>query len=375
MRLAAGILVAVSACYAPAVPSGAPCDPGLNNCPVGQRCEQSGNDYVCTGSVMAILDGSTSDGGTKPPDSAPGCLGSGLVTNICLMPQPTADLMITANRTINTAMVGGGNCDQIIAQQLGGPSMCMIVGKTITIATGIKLIAQGPNPLLLVAKETFDVMGSIDVASHVNATNPGAGSETTCSSSNGGNGSGADGGGGGGGGGGSFGTTGGPGGNGNGQGGTAGPGGQAAAVMTPGQLRGGCRGGTGGAGSGGGFGGPGAGGAGRRRRLRDRRYLDQHRGFHQRVGRARCRWSRFDQRRCRRRWRRLRRHDRARRAHRHGRRITVSQTAAAAAADAATSPTASASPAANRRRPPWRPTAATAVKAMVATAVRATRST
>jgi hypothetical protein len=258
MRLAA-ILVAVSACYAPTVPSGAPCDPALDNCPFGQTCEQKGTEYICTGG-SSMNDAPKPDG--KPPDSAPGCLGSGLVTNICLMPPPTTDLMITVNRTINTAMVGGGNCDQIVAQQLGGPSMCMVFAKTITIASGIKVTAQGPNPLLLVANETLSVTGTIDVASHIGATNPGAGSETTCSSNNGGMGSGNDGGGGGGGGGGSFGTAGAPGGNGNGQGGTAGPGGQSVPAMAPGTLRAGCRGGNGGAGSGGGFGGPGLGGAG-----------------------------------------------------------------------------------------------------------------
>jgi hypothetical protein len=259
MRLAAGILVAASGCYAPNVESGAPCDLALNNCPRGQSCKMTPSGPFCSGNAT-INDAAMGDG--KIPDSAPGCLGTGLVTNICLMPPPTTDVMITTNRTINTAMVGGGNCDQIIAQQLGGASMCMIVGKTITIATGIRLTAQGPNPLLLVAKETFDVMGTIDVASHIAATNPGAGSEATCSSNAGGMGSGNDGGGGGGGGGGSFGTAGAAGGNGNGTGGQAGPGGQAIPAMTPGNLRGGCRGGSGGAGSGGGFGGPGLGGAG-----------------------------------------------------------------------------------------------------------------
>jgi len=208
------------------------------------------------GGTASMVDGAVKIDG-KIPDSAPGCLGTGLVTNVCLMPQPTTDLMIAQNRTINTAMVGGGNCDQIVAQQLGGPSMCMIVGKTITITAGVKLTAQGPNPLLLVAKETFDISGSIDVASHPGVPNPGAGSDMNCTSNVGGNGSGNDGAGGGGAGG-TFGTQGGAGG----QGRNGGAGGTSIPTMTPGSLRGGCRGGTGGAGSGGGFGGPGLGGAG-----------------------------------------------------------------------------------------------------------------
>jgi hypothetical protein len=257
MRLAVGILVAVSACYAPLTPSGAPCDLSANNCPIGQKCQMTSNGAFCSGRDPSIDASVKSD--ARPPDSAPGCLGSGLVTNICQMPPPTAEITISANRTINTAMVGAGNCDQIVAQQLGGPSMCMIAGKTISIAAGAKLIAQGPNPLLLVAHDTFDVTGAIDVASHVNAPTPGAGSETTCTSGNGGNGSGNDGGGGGGGAGGTFGTLGANGGTGDDTGGTGGTSGTAIAAMAAGSLRGGCKGGNGG---GGGSGGSGVGGAG-----------------------------------------------------------------------------------------------------------------
>ncbi len=258
MRLAAGILialVAVSACYTPTVPAGAPCDPQLDNCPAGQRCEMTATGAYC-GAIASAIDARINDG---MHDTAPGCLGVGLVHDVCPMPPLTNDVMIAGDRTINTATVGGGHCDAITAQS-GGPSLCMISGRTITIANGARLFGQGPNALVLVANDTITVTGTIDVASRLNQTSSGAGASTNCAGPNGGDASQFEGAGGGGAGG-SFATKGGNGGTGRQPNNPNTAGGVAANPQgAPALVVGGCAGGRGGNASGGG--GYGVGGAG-----------------------------------------------------------------------------------------------------------------
>lgn len=41
------VLAAVAACYSPRAPSGAPCDPLLDNCPSGLACYAVGGEYRC----------------------------------------------------------------------------------------------------------------------------------------------------------------------------------------------------------------------------------------------------------------------------------------------------------------------------------------
>lgn len=239
------------------MPAGAPCDPALNNCPAGQRCETTaGASYCAVAFVPDAGDSGTNDG--QLPDTAPGCFGIGLVHDVCLMPAPTADMTITADRTVNTAMVGNGNCDEIIAQPGGGASLCLIAARTVAVASTARLTGIGPNPLLLVATQTMTIDGTIDVASRLGAPQPGAGADPTCASSAGNNATQIDGAGGGGAGG-SFGTKGGNGGTGR-TPNQATPGGGAPAAQTPTTLRGGCAGGRGGTADGGG--GDGVGGAG-----------------------------------------------------------------------------------------------------------------
>ena len=210
-------------------------------------------------SSMPMIDG-------PRPDTAPGCFGVGVVHDVCLMPQPTTDLMISADRAVNTAMVGGTNCDTIIAQPGGGASLCLIAAKTISIAATAKVTAIGANPLLLIASDAINVAGTIDVASRLSMM-PGAGADTTCASPDGADNltfnNGQGGGGGGGGAGGSFGTAGGNGGAGRSFDGKPNPpGGQAPGPIAPTSLRGGCAGGAGGEADGGQGNGNGGGGGG-----------------------------------------------------------------------------------------------------------------
>lgn len=257
MRWAGTFVVAASACYSPTVPAGAPCEPALDNCPAGQRCETTPAGSFC-GAVAFGTDAAPPNGDGPPPDTAPGCYGSGLVRDVCLMPAPMTALTIATDRAVNTAMVGGANCDTIIAQPGGGASLCLIAARTIAIASNAQLTARGPNPLLLVATETMTIDGTIDVSSRLNVSIPGAGADTTCASPAGKNATAFDGAGGGGAGG-SFGTKGGNGGTGR-TPNNATPGGIAPAAQVPTTLRGGCAGGRGGEADGGG--GDGAGGAG-----------------------------------------------------------------------------------------------------------------
>jgi hypothetical protein len=256
--------VVLAGCYAPAAQTGAPCDLAIDNCPTGQQCMMTGSGAFClTNAPDLTVDAPPQQGDGKPE---PGCFGGGLVHDVCNLNTMT-DVMIDADRVINTAMVGAPNCDSIIAQPLGGPSLCVVAANNFTIAQTAKVSAQGPNPLLLVAANTFTIAGTLDVASRANGGVVGAGAQTSCGTGNtGGTGGGPEGAGGGGAGG-SFGTIGNAGGVGfkSSTNNPGGPGGTPlSAVMTPASLVGGCPGGNGGDGHGGSmnFGGPGAGGRG-----------------------------------------------------------------------------------------------------------------
>src|SRR5512140_2269286 len=263
MRFGCCALLALSACYAPTVITGAPCDPVRDNCPTGQTCQAVGNGNFCTGGGASKVDGGNGDSGAKGSN----CYGSGLLGSLCFATAPTGAVML-AGVTVNTASVGAGNCTEIRAQA-GGPSLCIIAGATISVAAGATVRATGPNPLVLIAAQSITINGGVDLSSHLPATIGGApvigaGGRTAldCAAT------GLDGVagklmngndyGGGGAAGGSFGTLGGAGGEG-GNNRNIGHG-NAVAVTAPRALIGGCGGGRGGDGSGGG--GSGVGGAG-----------------------------------------------------------------------------------------------------------------
>jgi hypothetical protein len=244
MRWAGIFGVVLAGCYAPHVDSGAPCTPDVDNCPSGQSCQTTAAGSFCT--AIARADAATDAAAdTRIVDAAPGCFGTGIVANVCLAPPPAGTLSFTSATAIDTATVGTGNCNTIIAQPGGGPSLCVIAADSIAIAPAASVRASGPNPLLLIANTTIDISGELHVDS-ARGIATGAGAQTGCASGDGANG---------GGGGSSFGTAGANGGRGeNTQAGTAAP------PTIPTVLRGGCAGGRGGTGDGGG--GAGGGGAG-----------------------------------------------------------------------------------------------------------------
>jgi hypothetical protein len=257
MRWGSCALLALSACYAPTVIGGAPCDPAVaESCPRGQTCEPVGDGHFCSGG--AAIDAGSDD---APPDAAAFCLGNQLLGSVCFDRAPTTPLTIAASTTINTNTVTPGACHEIRVQT-GGPSLCLIAATRIEITSGATLRAFGPHPLVLFAVQQITVSGTIDVASHIGETIDsmrvlGAGARTavgcnaigvdgtnTGNSNNGG----------GGGAGGSFGGAGGAGGNGR----NGVPRGNPQPASSATVLVGGCPGGNGGAGFGGG--GSGAGG-------------------------------------------------------------------------------------------------------------------
>jgi hypothetical protein len=215
--------------------------------------------------------GGNVDGGgdtMAPPSDGSVCVGKGLLGSLCLTRTPTSSVTL-AGSTINTASTAAGNCTEL-HPQTGGPSLCIVAGTTVNIASGTTVRGIGPNPLVLFATQSIIIAGSLDVSTHSNETiggtpalGAGARSAVDCAAI------GTDGQpgkllnnndlGGGGAGGGSFGTAGGAGGTGgNGNIGHGNPvaGGAAGVVV------GGCPGGHGGDGSGGGGGGLGGNGGG-----------------------------------------------------------------------------------------------------------------
>jgi hypothetical protein len=159
-------LLALSACYAPNVIGGAPCDPDVaDSCPRGQSCTAVGDGHFCSGGGDNLDAGA----GDAPPDGSSFCLGDKLLGSVCLPQPPTTPLTIAASTTINTASTGPGNCHEIRPQP-GGPSLCLIAATRIEIVSGATLRAFGPHPLVLFVAQRIAVAGTIDVASHVNET-------------------------------------------------------------------------------------------------------------------------------------------------------------------------------------------------------------
>jgi hypothetical protein len=256
---AAAAISALTACYAPTVHGGAPCDPAATNCPMGETCEATSTGNFCSG------DNGQAVGGGVRPDAAPGafCVGDKLLGSVCLASAPTAPVSLSPGATINTSVTTEGNCSALQAQP-GGGMLCIIAGTTIALPSGT-VRAIGPNPLVLVAAQTISIAGTLDASSHVGETvagapvlGAGARAATECNAIGADGSEGQNANGGSGAAGGSFGTAGGAGGNG--KNGSAH--GLPAAVQTPAHLVGGCPGGKGGDGAGGGGGSAGGAGGG-----------------------------------------------------------------------------------------------------------------
>src|ERR1043166_229995 len=115
MRSGCCVLLVVSACYAPRIVGGAPCNPNIgDSCPSGQTCEASNGGHFCSG-------GSSVDGGDPAPDAGT-CVATGLVGPICLARAPSEVLQLTVPTTITTTSTNAGDCTEI-RPQIGGPPL------------------------------------------------------------------------------------------------------------------------------------------------------------------------------------------------------------------------------------------------------------
>jgi len=165
--------------------------------------------------------------GSEP--AALGCYGNGLGVVVCLATPPTTDLTVSILRIVNTTE-GSFDCVALTGSTMH--DYCVLAGTSVNIS-GF-LVASGSRPLVILSLSTLDVTGTIDVASHRNASPQfiGPGGDGSCNgvaasqTAAGGFG-------------GSFGSRGGDGGS------TAPPDGQAGPVIVATTLRGGCPGGSG----------------------------------------------------------------------------------------------------------------------------------
>jgi hypothetical protein len=172
MRSGLYALLALPACYAPSIVSGAPCDPSTPSCPVGQTCQGSSDGFVCL-ATDAGVQGDADIDAPVPPDGGV-CLGNHLLGSVCLTRAPTAAVTLSGATPINSANVAPGGCTEILPQS-GGPSLCIIAGTTITVPPNITVrafainpgTAAGTNPLVLIATQSINIQGTLDVASHV----------------------------------------------------------------------------------------------------------------------------------------------------------------------------------------------------------------
>jgi len=169
MRLGCCAVLALAACYAPKIVGGAPCDPNNpDSCPIDQTCEPVAGGGRCTGAAPvdagAIGDTGPGNDGATGVDAGNFCLGNQVLGSVCFLAPPKDPRTFASSVTINTESATGNNCTEVRAQP-GGPPVCLVVGTTITIASGATVRAIGANPLVLVASQTLKVDGAIDVAS------------------------------------------------------------------------------------------------------------------------------------------------------------------------------------------------------------------
>jgi hypothetical protein len=169
-----------------------------------------------------------------------------LGVNLCPTSLPGGPLEISTNSSIKTDDGTTNNPALTCTMLMGGATpadKCVILAQSITIDAGVTLSAYGGKPLVLAAN-SIDIEGTLDVASHIGGTTGPASPSSACDRGT----NAADPGGGQGG---SFG----------GQGASGGasqygtPGGTAGNALTISSLQGGCPGGTGGGGASGGAGG------------------------------------------------------------------------------------------------------------------------
>jgi hypothetical protein len=152
----------LSACYAPKLVGGAPCDPARDSCPDGQSCVASGGGSgVCTIGTGGGIDAAAD---AIPPDGSV-CIGKGLLGSVCLQRVPTAPVNLTGGVTINTSSTTAGNCSEL-RPQASGPQLCVVAGTSIDIAAGATVRAIGPYPLVLVATRSITIEGALDASSH-----------------------------------------------------------------------------------------------------------------------------------------------------------------------------------------------------------------
>jgi len=172
--------------------------------------------------ILGVQSITLGDGGTVPKDTqkATMCITGSLITP-CFVELPSMDVSLGGVIDTDT----DSRCS--VQSQDGGPDVCVIGGKDLTVSQ--PLTPRGMRPLVLVAVDDLEVDATIDIRG--NATNAPAGSNTgVCTGTGAGQG-------GGGGGGGSFGAA--SGGGGGGGGGTGGGGAGARALAF---VRGGCNG-------------------------------------------------------------------------------------------------------------------------------------
>lgn len=163
MRWRSCALLALSACYAPNVIGGAPCDPGADSCPRGQTCTATSSGYFCSG---GRTDGGTDSSGGEAGDF---CLGNKLLGSVCLSRAPTTPVTYTTGATINTALATPGNCNDM-RTQVGGPAFCLIAASSIEVASGAAVRAIGPHPVVLFAAQKITVAGTLDASSRFGET-------------------------------------------------------------------------------------------------------------------------------------------------------------------------------------------------------------
>lgn len=166
-------------------------DDGYNimQCPMGCSDAAHGCNMCTPNGTYCTAEGIQSCGADGAPTTFEACT-QGCVAD----PQPhcahlaprylatVCDTTATDDVTLPSATLGtdlDSACTGGVVQQTAAPEICVVRGKTITIASGSTLKATGTRLLALVADNSLDIHGTLDASADGGTSGPGGGTSSS----------------------------------------------------------------------------------------------------------------------------------------------------------------------------------------------------
>ena len=165
--------VMLAGCYNPA-----PYQPCQTVCTNAQDCQPGfvcgGNGYCRPSDRADCSPDKVDDAGMRDSDTPDSlCLGTGYL-RVCIPNEKVpslVDLNLSTTGLYDTDLTT--TCGSVQAQ-IGGPDVCVVALRNLTIPGGRGLVGVGGRPLALVATESITIVGDLDVSSRGNSKGAGS---------------------------------------------------------------------------------------------------------------------------------------------------------------------------------------------------------